>query len=373
INNLDKKIKDIDIISEEEKNELLYEFNNTDIEFNNKENIISLLENKIQNNKEKVAIVYGKESLTYEELGRKINSFSSILVEQGVKPGDIVAVLDEISINTIVEMISIMKIGAIYLPIDKELPKDRIKYMLDSSNSNLLLINGQVDFYDFDKSYKLYFIKEKDFNKSTIKNINHSVNRNDLAYIIYTSGTTGNPKGVMIEHKSLINQILGLKNRYNFEYLNHILMAPLVFDPSIQQILLPLTTNGCLYLIDKSTKIDSRELIKVIKKNNIGILNTVPSLFNRILDDEEAINGLKLEYIILAGEEFSKSTYEKIVKMINCKKIINIYGPTEATINSTIYECGNESNHRKIPIGKPLDNYKIYVLDKNLKLVPKNM
>jgi polyketide synthase PksN len=126
-----------------------------------------------------------------------------------------------------------------------------------------------------------------------------------LAYVIYTSGSTGKPKGVQIEHASIVNQIFGLGKIYTFDNsLHHILLAPITFDPSVQQIFLPLTSGGKLFLVSKSTKQNIRELWDFIVSNQIDIVNTVPSLMNVLLDHTNGNDGLNFKYIILAGKYF---------------------------------------------------------------------
>jgi polyketide synthase PksN len=168
-----------------------------------------------------------------------------------------------------------------------------------------------------------------------------------------------------------VNQIYGLKTIYKFESsLHHILLASITFDPSVQQIFLPLTTGGKLFLVPQSTKQGMKQLWEFIVSNQIDIVNTVPSLMSILLDHVNGNSDLHFKYIILAGEVLSKKLYSRLKESLSAEKIINIYGPTEATINTTLYECKPEEISSTIPIGKPLKNYHIMILDTHQNLLP---
>ncbi len=173
----------------------------------------------------------------------------------------------------------------------------------------------------------------------------------------------------MIQHNNIVNQIYGLQKSYSFEPgFHHILLAPFTFDPSVQQIFLPLISGGKLHLVPKAVKEDPEELLSYIAARQMDIVNTVPSLMDLLLNHAVDHRGLYFKYIILAGELFSTALHRKLRDSISVDKLINIYGPTEATINTTWYECKAEETI--IPIGKPLLNYKIAILDKYFNLLP---
>jgi thioesterase domain-containing protein/acyl carrier protein len=168
-----------------------------------------------------------------------------------------------------------------------------------------------------------------------------------------------------------VNQIFSLEQIYTFDSsLHHILLASLTFDPSVQQIFLPLTTGAKLFLVSESIKHSVKELWEFIVSNRIDIINTVPSLMNVLLEHKIGHDNLHFKYVILAGEVFSKNLYLRLTESLRAEKIINIYGPTEATINTTLYECKAEETNSTIPIGRPLPNYHVYILDEQQNLVP---
>ena len=196
----------------------------------------------------------------------------------------------------------------------------------------------------------------------------------DLAYIIYTSGSTGKPKGVMIQHNNLVNQVTGLVKKFDFDNsLKYLLLASFTFDVSGMHIFCSLTTGGTLFVVTEETKKDSEKLWNFIYKNKIDILNLVPAFMKTILKNIK-IEKMHLKYLFVGGDIFPGGLYYELKKALDPEKIINIYGPTETTINATLYQFERKGNSKMkmdvLPIGKPLMNYKIYILDENLNLVP---
>jgi amino acid adenylation domain-containing protein len=357
-------------LSNKEQYKLLYEFNNTKAEYPKDKVMQELFEEQVEKTPDKLAIVFEDKKLTYRELNERSNQLAKILRERGVRPDQAVGLMVEISIEMIIGMIGILKAGGAFLPIDPDYPKDRIEYMIENSNLEIILTQSNVKERIPFKGKTINLENQSLFNPgcSNIDKINQSKN---LVYIYYTSGSTGKPKGVQIQHYNIMNQIFGLKQIYTFDSsFNHILLAPITFDPAVQQIFLPLTTGGKLFLVSKQVKNDMEELLDFIVLNQIDIVNTVPSLMSALLYHLNDHRDLHFKYIILAGEPFSKSLYLRLIKSLSADKIINIYGPTEATINTTLYECKPEEVNSTIPIGKPLMNYKVLILDEHKNLLP---
>ncbi|MFC2140931.1 amino acid adenylation domain-containing protein [Acidobacteriota bacterium] len=194
----------------------------------------------------------------------------------------------------------------------------------------------------------------------------------DLAYLIYTSGSTGTPKGVMVQHRNLVNQVSGLKNVFGFQKdpsLHYVLLASYTFDVSLMHIFLPFTSGAKLFLLTEQTRKDPTTLWQFIQKNCIDILNIVPAFMKSLLESIEEQN-IGLKYLFVGGDVFGYDLYKALPGTFKANNIINIYGPTETTINAALYQCRDNFTGEAIPIGKPLPNYKAYILDENLNLVP---
>ncbi len=359
------------VLSEKDRYQLLYEFNDTRAEYPEDKVLQELFAEQVGKTPNNLAVIFGDRKLTYQELNERSNQLARSLRERGVRPDQIVGLMvNDNTIEMIIGMISILKAGGAFLPIDPDFPKERIEYMVEDSKTPVLLIQGKLrDEIRFEGEV-INLDNQSSFagDSSDLEKINQP---GDLAYVIYTSGSTGKPKGVQIEHTSIVNQIFGLEKIYTFDSsLRHILLAPITFDPSVQQIFLPLTSGGKLFLVSKSTKQNIKELGDFIVSNRIDIVNTVPSLMNVLLNHTNSNDGLNFKYVILAGEVFSKNLYLRLRESLSAEKIINIYGPSEATINTTLYECKPEEINTTIPIGKPLMNYNVLILDEHQNMVP---
>ncbi|UCH98230.1 MAG: amino acid adenylation domain-containing protein [Candidatus Aminicenantes bacterium] len=192
----------------------------------------------------------------------------------------------------------------------------------------------------------------------------------DLAYIIYTSGSTGIPKGVMIQHGNLVNQLTGLRKRFHFDSrLNYLLLAAFTFDVSVMHIFSPLITGAKVHLIDEETRKDSLKLWRFVHQKRIDILNIVPAYMKILLENIEN-KQIRLKYLFVGGDIFDTELYRALTDTFDVEHIINIYGPTETTINATFYLCKDIETGKSIPIGKPLMNYRAYILDSDLVPVP---
>jgi len=363
-------IEKISYLTRHEKEQLVDEFNNTHFEYTKEKTIYNRFEKKVQCIPQQIALIYCNSQITYEELNRRANQLAAVLIKINIKSNQIVALMIDISLEMIIGILGVLKSGAAYLPIDPNFPPERIQYVLKDSSVRLLLADSTSAIQN-QAAVETLNITEQSIYKQEYSVPHRISGWDDIVYVIYTSGSTGHPKGVLIEHYNITNQLKGLTEMYHFDdQLNHILMAPITFDPSVQQIFLPLNTGGKLILVPKKQKSDVIKLTEILIAGNVNVFNTVPSVMKMLLDYCSGRLKLSLKYVILAGELFSLNLYEQLVRSFDIDILINIYGPTEATINSTLYECDVNEQYYSIPIGKPLKNYKIWILDTIGNLLP---
>ena len=367
--------QNINIDSELEK---LFEFNNTDRDFRDDVTIHQLFEEQVLLHESEIAVFCdhgktfnGKKYLTYSELNCLSNSLAQYLRNNGVKADKIVGICLDRSFAMIVGILGILKAGGAYLPIAPDFPKDRISYMLSDSNVEILLVQDKSN-VDYSFKGNIINIEEMNLKLDSAKNL-QSVNKpDDLAYVIYTSGSTGKPKGVMIEHRSLVNRLSWMQNKYPISKRDVILQkTPFYFDVSVWEIFWWAITGAKMcFLMPGGEKIPLA-IVETIKKTDISIMHFVPSMLNVFLEylDGKDIHQIKslasVKYVFSSGETLSPSHVKKFNRVFSqhtLLKLINLYGPTETTVDVSYFDCPSDNNFDKIPIGKPIDNTKFFIL-----------
>ena len=364
------KLKDIEIVTPDEKHKILYDFNNTKADYPRDKTISQLFEEQVEKTPDNVAVVFENQQLTYRELNERANSLAHYLRDKGIGRNDIVGIMVNRSLEMIVSILAVLKCGACYIPIDPEYPQDRIEYMLDNSNAKILLtfekLQNKVNFDNklfVELNNKLY-----DSHKKNLENINKP---DDLAYIIYTSGSTGKPKGVMISHKSLSN-LTNYCNHYvqylkDNKYRTIVSVTTVSFDIFIFETLISLQKGLKLVVSSEEEQTIPRLLNNLIEKNNVEIIQTTPSRMQLLVNNINDIPNLsKLKFITLAGEQLPISLVNEL-KEIGSPIIYNGYGPSETTVFSSLTDV---THHNPTTIGHPLDNTQIYILNSNLNICP---
>ncbi|MFH6989790.1 amino acid adenylation domain-containing protein, partial [Flavobacterium collinsii] len=354
--NLEFDLSEYPIISEIERRQLLVDFNKTTVEYPRDKTIIDLFEEQVEKIPNDIAVVFEDTELTYKELNEKSNQLASYLRDNySLKADDLAGIKLERSERMIVAILGILKSGAAYVPIDVNYPEERIAYIEQDSNSKLIV----------DEELLEVFAKvQNSYSKDNLKLISTP---NDLAYVIYTSGTTGNPKGVMIEHGNLVNSTMSRVELYQFQKV--LLTSTIAFDPSVAVIWGGLLSGGTLVIANESIIKDSEKITEVIIKNSVTDILCVPSyydfLYSELIKNRDS---LRLKNFILGGEKIKLdfiTTYNENLRNIG---LYNEYGPTECTVWSTV--CKLDDSLSCIPIGKPISNTKVYILDESLQPLP---
>ena len=361
-------IGEIDVLSDDEKNTILHEYNDTYSKYPRDKTIHQAFEEQVMKNPDGVALVFRGDSMTYSELNNKANQLAKRLRKQGVGRENIVGILIDRSFEMIIGILGILKAGGTYLPMDPEYPKERLAFLLSDSEPCILLtqswLRRNVDFIGevLELDNTAVFVGDD-------TNLEPLCNAHDLAYIIYTSGSTGSPKGVMIEHKSLINYCLGQIKRLRInENDRSVQTSPITFDMSVEQIFTTLLGGASLFLIEKEVLLESADFSRFLYENAITYLHAVPSLLENL--DADKLEHMRI--IVSGGELCTPNLVKRLIGKGDCE-FQNSYGPTEATIISTMHLVKLEETISSIPIGKPIDNAKLYILNKELKLVPRGV
>ncbi|WP_282081524.1 non-ribosomal peptide synthetase [Aquimarina algiphila] len=344
-------IEAIDILTTEEKQILLKEYNHTRVVHNTDETIISLFEEQVILNPENIAIEYGDKELTYSMLNDLANDLAYYLKKElNISAQDFIGVKLERSERLLITLLAILKAGATYVPIDVNYPKERIAYIEKDSNCRLVIDENQ---------FGCFLECQKGYSKENIGNNSEASN---LAYIVYTSGTTGYPKGVMISHQNAVALINWAKDEFSDTNFDVVYAATShCFDLSIFELFYTLSVGKKIKLLDNALKIGEH-----LREDSKILLNTVPSSIRNILEEGYDLNNVSA--INLAGEPFTVDIAQKLLPY-NIE-VRNLYGPSEDTTYSTCYKLTNTKVYTSIPIGRPITNTQVYILDDNMQLLP---
>ena len=324
---------------------------------------------------DKTAVIANKESITYRELNENANRIAHCLMKEGVKPDDMVGVMVPRTIHAYGARQGVLKAGGAFLPIDCKYPDDRISYILSDSKARFMVTTAQLMKERkklFEDSNVRGLAIEDLLECSEISNPNPSITPKNLCYCIYTSGSTGKPKGVMIEHHSLANFVN--HNPYNMqarEFCENmtvtLALAALTFDVSVLEEVLPLYHGATVAMANEEEINNPLLLARMIKENKVDVMKCTPSYMSNMLDAPEAVEALtQMKAIDIGAEAFPAPLYNRMRAANITAKIHNGYGPTEATITTSMDYV--ESN--RITIGKPCSNTKVYMLDKYQNILP---
>ncbi|UII23763.1 non-ribosomal peptide synthetase [Fulvivirga ligni] len=372
---LDTQLMNISLLSSEDY-DLLALYNKTTLNYSSSESLVSMFEQQVSQHPDRVAISFGGESLTYKELNEYANRVAHYLLSVGVVPGSVVALLLDRSLNMLIGIFGVLKAGAGYLPLDPDLPEQRVSYMLDQSRAGILL--SQANYLEQFSAYlPVQDIDSPVITDSPNTNPGIEVTGSDLAYCIFTSGSSGRPKGVMMSQGSVINLVKGLESRvYNnldvSSGLRVVLVASYSFDASGQQIFGALLHGHSLYITEEDSRRDGGQLLSFYNTHSIDVSDGTPTHLRMLVNSLEEGSTLCLQSWILAGEALPKDLVLKFYSQLGeGVQLYNFYGPTETCIDSTGYrvELSNLEKYDTIPIGKPLPNERVYVTDRYGKLV----
>lgn len=370
IDNLDKKISDINIITNKE-NKLLSLFNNTDNIINN-DTVVSLFENQVKLNPYNIALICDDKKLTYDELNKKSNSLAHLLIDNGIKPNDIICIMTNRSLETIVCMLGILKAGAAFLNLDPTYPIERTKYYLKDSNAQYVLVQKDLKNNVKDIKNCIEIDLDNEFYYHNFENPHISVSPNDLSYIIYTSGSTGTPKGVMLNQIGFANmtkamtKVLDYLKEGNKHCIVSVTSTP--FDIFVYEIIVSLTHGLKVLMANNAEHRNPILLDSLIKKYGADVMTVTPSLMKINYDNRLNPSALSnIKHMVFGGEPLPEKFVNDLRNLSDGVTIYNIYGPSEITILSNVQNLNAED---KITIGPPIMNTQIHILDRFGHRVP---
>ncbi|MBE9120013.1 amino acid adenylation domain-containing protein [Tychonema sp. LEGE 07199] len=365
--NPQQRLSDLALLTAPEYQQLLNDWNDTQRDYPQNQCFHQLFEERVELAPDAVAAVFENQQLTYRQLNSKANQLARYLQQLGAKPEVLIGLCVERSLDAIVGILGIIKAGAAYLPLDPTYPQERLNFMLEDAQVSILLTQQHLaQNLTAPENYGVFTVVCLDSDLEIIarkspENLTTNIIPENLSYIIYTSGSTGKPKGVLIEHRGLYNLALAQIEAFQISSNHRILQfASLSFDASIFEIVMALGTGATLYCAKKESLLPGQTLIQFLQDNAITHATLPPSLL-AVLPNAELP---ALQTIICAGESCSPD----VVKRWGFgRRFFNAYGPTEATVWSSFAEI---CERKKPPIGRPIANTQLYILDENLQPVP---
>lgn len=373
-----QRVKDMKIMSESEILQTIYGWNDTFYPVP-ETNVVKLFETQAERNPDAVAVVFGDTSLSYAQLNQRAEKLAHVLNAEGVRPERIVGLCMERSLEMLVALLGILKAGGAYLPLAPEYPPARLQFLIEDAKPICVLTEGNtgsvlppgVRQIRVDEATLSYTKRGADTNLNVMPS--GELRGEHPAYLLYTSGSTGMPKGVLVEHKSLANRILWMQSEFELQPDDRVLQkTPYTFDVSVWEFFWPLSVGATLVVAKPHGHQDPRYIARLVREEQITTIHFVPSMLRAFLQTNEAEGIRCFRRVICSGEALSPELQASFYTMINAP-LYNLYGPTEATIDVSSWACIPEGSAAAVPIGRPIWNTQLYVLDEKMRPVPPGM
>jgi amino acid adenylation domain-containing protein len=376
-NDLKQKIDQLNLLGTEEQQQVLEVWNQTETEYPRTKCIQELFEEQVQKTPKAAALEFGGQTLSYEDLNSRANQLAHYLIKLGVDSEDVVGLAVARSPEMLIGQLGILKAGAAYLPLDLEYPEERLRFMLEDAKPTVLITLQDLlpkmpirEMHIVRLDSDAVFISECPSNPPFLRT--HS---EQVAYIIYTSGTTGNPKGVMVRHAGIVNNLLDLNHCFQAgEHDRIISLSSFGFDMNVFETLGILLAGGTIVIPQGDGLRDPAHWIQLIQSHGVTLWNSAPALLKMLIDHALSVADLKLpdlRLVVLGGDRVAPTLLSQLAQIAPQAKLVVLGGATEASIHSTIFPI--ESLHRvwtSIPYGRPMKNQRVYVLDPYMNLVP---
>ena len=365
-----QSISSISLLTPNEKQQILIGWNNTTTFYPRHKTIHQLFEEQVAKTPNKIALMFEEQQIAYSELDNLANQMANYLLSKNIKNSDLVVICMEHCLEIAIAILGTLKIGGVYIPIDPNYPAKRIQDILRDAEPAVVITKQNIhqkNKFNLPNNQIVYFESLAAIYHFSVKAPKAEVKADDLAYIIYTSGSTGKPKGVLVEHRALVNFLSAMRLYINPTSEDNILaLTSIAFDISGLEFYLPIIVGAKCVIASHGTAGDGNKLKQVIIKNQISILQATPVTWKFLL--ESGWKNKSVKQILCGGEALPNSLAEQLLKKAD--KVWNLYGPTETTIWSTIHLISPGQRYRAIPIGKPIKNTQLFVLNNNYQPVP---
>ncbi len=346
-------------------------WNKTDIPYPLHKTLHQLFEEQANKTPDAIAVSFKNQTLSYKELNTYANKLALYLQNKGIGKESIVGVCFERSLEMVISLYAVLKAGAAYVPIDPDYPKERRLFMLEDSAVPVVLTHDKcMAKIPENKDIVIYDISNSDINALPELNCGSVSEPENAAYVIYTSGSTGTPKGAINTHRGIVNRLLWMQDCFQLTPNDRVLQkTPYSFDVSVWEFFWPLISGAQLVIAEPGEHRNADYIVRTIKQNNITTLHFVPSMLRLFLEAENVESLSSLKRVICSGETLPYALQERFFSRLSCS-LFNLYGPTEAAVDVTWWECRRNDERKIVPIGKPISNIQIHILDESKQHVP---
>ena len=368
----EQRVGELAILSAEEREQLLYGWNDTRTEYPADRCVHELFEEQAERTPDAVAVVFEDSELSYGELNRRANRVAHCLIGLGVKPDTRVALCVERSLEMVVALLGVLKAGAAYVPLDPDWPVDRLALLLDDTRAAIVLTQEGLSAY-LPATLAQVLVLDSGWDEvagESERNSGPLARAEHLAYVIYTSGSTGEPKGVGVEHRHLLNYVHAISAEIGIGPQACALVSTLAADLGHTVLFPPLCGGGTLHLISNERSRDGRLLAEYAREHALECMKISPSHLAGLLAVEFTADLIPHGRLILGGEASSSEWVEKVQQLRPECEIWNHYGPTECTVGALTYLISGDRAKGGIALGRPLANTRAYVVDRNEDLLP---
>lgn len=369
----DQPIARLPLLTAAERHQILVEWNATSAPYPTTVCLHHLIATQVLQTPDAPALIYEDQTLTYQELDQRANQLAYHLQSLGIGPDIPVALCAERSFAMVIALLGILKAGGAYVPLDPSYPRERLSFILSDSHAPVLLTQQHLQPVLPPHTAIVRYLDSdwEQIARSPTTPPNSEVTAAHLAYIIYTSGSTGQPKGVLIDHRAIVNRLLWMQDTYHLTPADRILQkTPFSFDVSVWEFFWPLLTGACLVIARPEGHKDSAYLVTLIQQAQITTLHFVPSMLQVFLEEAGVPHCAALRRIICSGEALPYDLQERCFARLPHVALHNLYGPTEAAVEVSSWACERESPRQIVPIGVPVANTQLYVLDAHVQPVP---
>ena len=373
-----RRISELPILSEADRRQLLVEWNQTGSSFDGPQLLDELIDLQVARTPHHIAVSSGQASLTYSELSLRASALASRLRVNGIGPDRLVAICLERSVDMVVALVAVLKAGGAYVPLDPAYPQDRLDFMLADSGASVV-ITDTSRLLQWPGAGRIVIAAGEDgdavgggrLGGSSAATLGGPIERSprDAAYVIYTSGSTGRPKGVVVEHRSICNHMQWMQERFPLHVHDRVAQrTPFSFDASVWEFYAPLLAGARLVLAGAHDR-DPAAIVRLLRDERITVLQCVPTFLDLLLDEPEFDGTLSLRRVFCGGEALAARTVRRFHDR-SPAELCNLYGPTEATIDASFWVSPGEVLGATAPIGRPVANSRLYVLDAARSPVP---